>query len=987
VEKWCASPRPKALAPLEELGRAKRATCATGELWWIESHVRIEDDERIARRLLALGAENVAGFSEGGRDECGVWIVRAKINATLDSLAKKERWDSTRALSITRDLARALAACERAAIFPGALDASEAAYENDHGWLIASHLVRSWMGAPATRAASARVRDLPPEQANGAAWDNAANRYALGLAFYRMIAGEPAFAREGLRRAIGREEAAPFAADVARSLRPGVQSFALSLIDPDPKKRPTNAAAIVTRCGEVFGESFSPPSSKRAPIAYDVAPETRARTSAIAIERRPSRNIARPLAAILVASALALAFAIHLRPATTSTPPIRIRDATPLTSMHASDCAPCHARQVAEWQRSVMAHAAKSPLFGALESAVEEQVGKSESCPNGAGILRKTSSDACRDPESGFAISGSGGEHWCVSCHASGENFGRGAMPPWSAISDARAREPMVDLLKRSSLAMEGVSCATCHATIGPVSSHANARGSYEGNATWTSFLTGATFLSRPEDNAGVRGIGNSGYLLDRAIFVGDPRSHRAGDLALHRRSPSSTSHYLASSEFCGACHDVRLFGSDVIASRERGEHFKRLRNAYSEWRAWANDEERAGRVASTCQDCHMSLYPGVCVDGGDGGDGCPRGSHFEKRSPGERADGFVASGSNARSRVSTHYFTSVDVPLTPSFDESFASDDRRDENDLPLGVRQRRALLLAATFRFAIGHASRSGARLQVPIEIENIGAGHRAPAGFSQEREIWVELTVSDSRGDLIYQVGKVDRGDEDLHDKIFLRVTTRDDRTDTNGRPLGVFGADVIDGPDVPTWSPNPARGGSRFVGRGLINFQNGFLRCVRCIGVIDAEGRCEAGIGQGRTRADRFADGDYDIDTGECRSNLSGGNELFETYFPLGSLDADRGIVKAPDAIVDTRSAPPNVPLSYTYDLNTGSHPPPFHIAARLRFRAFPPFLVRAFAAYESAKSIEGKRPSGPQVTNAMLDRIDVVDLKRATTDAP
>ena len=84
----------------------------------------------------------------------------------------------------------------------------------------------------------------------------------------------------------------------------------------------------------------------------------------------------------------------------------------------------------------------------------------------------------------------------------------------------------------------------------------------------------------------------------------------------MHRRTPSEAKSYLGSSEFCGACHDVRLFGTDSLGVREKGEHFKRLRNAYSEWKTWSDTEKVAGRRAATCQDCHMSLYPGVCVAG-----------------------------------------------------------------------------------------------------------------------------------------------------------------------------------------------------------------------------------------------------------------------------------------------------------------------------------------------------------------------------------
>src|SRR5262249_48421200 len=156
-------------------------------------------------------------------------------------------------------------------------------------------------------------------------------------------------------------------------------------------------------------------------------------------------------------------------------------------------------------------------------------------------------------------------------------------------------------------------------------------------------------------------------------------------------------------------------------------------------------------------------------------------------------------------------------------------------------------------------------GARLEIPIRIENTGAGHRVPAGFSQEREIWLEMTVRDGRGDTVYEVGKLPSEDADLRDKIFVSLATSDEIRDAKGRPLGVFGADVIDGPDVPKWSPNPAFGGTSFRGHGLLNLQNGFLRCVRCIGIIDASGQCQPGPGQGRTRADRFDDGAYDIDT--------------------------------------------------------------------------------------------------------------------------
>jgi hypothetical protein len=623
----------------------------------------------------------------------------------------------------------------------------------------------------------------------------------------------------------------------------------------------------------------------------------------------------------------------------------------------ASDCAPCHAREVAEWSASPMAYAARSPLVGALESLVEEQVGRDARCPNGAGVLRSRSgADACFDEKTGVTETGAGGELWCVNCHAPGENLAP-SMPAWSAVRDARAREPIRDLLPASS--REGISCAACHSTVGPVAAHARARG-YEGNATWVSTSTGATFFARPEDARGEPGIANSGYRLERALLLGGA----VDGARVHPEPGAATERYLGSSAFCGACHDVRLFGTDVLGAA-KGEHFKRLRNAYSEWRAWADAEARAGRTAASCQDCHMSLYP--------------------QAPPGTYARGFVAPSSSAQVPVRSHWFTGVEIPFADELPDAVAEDLSVDGNGVPVGVRARRDALLRAALRLDLGQGRVSDGRLEVPLTIENVGAGHRVPAGFSQEREVWVELVIRDARGRVVYEVGRLPRPDADLEDKHFVVVTTSGPRLDARQRPLGLFGATVADGPDVPRWSPNPRAGGTRFVGSGLVNLQNGFLRCVRCVGPVGVDGSCLAR--QGGTRADRYVDGDYDPDTGECRSNLSGDDALFETYFPVGALDSDRGVVKAPDAIVDTRSAPPGVPVTYTYVVDARGHAPPFDVRARLLFRAFPPYLVRAFAAYERAQVQEGRRPSGPQVVESMLRRDDVVELAQVERSVP
>ncbi len=1013
-ESGYARPRGEPVA----VGRALRFVLEDGaELYRLE-----EGDRSVAVRWLALAEHHVGGFVDGGQDARGCWIVRRDA-ASLARLLKGEReglpWE--RAARLALDVAEALAHCEASGIFPGPLGPDTIRVSaTDAAWINAEPLLQGDVGA-ARPSADTEVSPVwcPPEQAEGAAWDAAANRYVLGLVLYKMLCGAHPFAGAGLRRALeaaATEEAPPLPDRVAASLPPGLQGLVLRMLHPDESARPPTAEAIADALSH-----FAPRGGRGAGPAVAVLPlhavegaggrsprglpareprhsssettaSARAGAASPAAARRsppppsPPRSAPRRLAGLALPVVLGVAIAggalAQLEPAKkkAAARSVHIDAQAPLGAreLSAESCAACHPSQAAQWRRSVMGHAIKSPLFNALESLAQEQIGRDFDCPNGAGALRKTNADvACRNSQTGVQVSGAGGEHWCVNCHAPAEVI-EAKMPVWQgkANGDPRSRFPVRDLLGES--AMEGISCNFCHQVHGPVTPRS--RG-YQGNPTWTSFVTGTVFNARPEDLRGVFGIANSGYDMRPETFL-LRRGEEPENGLVHQRPSDETRAYLKSSEFCGSCHDVRLFGTDVIGAT-KGEHFKRLRNGYTEWVEWASTERRKGREPATCQGCHMSTFPGVCEPraGAEGGDGCPPGTRFSARAPGTLSNGFVAQGSLEKTPVSTHYFSGVDLPLAREYPAELLDEAALDSAGIPVSAEARRDQLLRASFAFGLGKVSAGRGRLEIPVKLENVGAGHRVPAGFSQEREIWVHLKVTDARGRVLYEVGRVDRPDQDLRDKIFSVVNTNPRLVDRQGRPEGLFGADVLDGPDRPEWSPRPDLGGTIFRGKGLINLQNGFLRCVRCIGVIAPDGTCQPGPGQGRTRADRYEDGVYDLDTGQCQSNLTGQNALFETYFPVGALDATRGITKAPDAIIDTRSAPPNVELTYNYELDVSGARGPLTIEARLLFRAFPPFLIRAFAAYEREMAALGARPSGPLVDDAMLERLSVVELAK------
>lgn len=686
------------------------------------------------------------------------------------------------------------------------------------------------------------------------------------------------------------------------------------------------------------------------------------------------------LVVVVVLASLAVTFGVLRLGAEPAGPRVSTTRAPLAATDPAARCESCHPRHAAEWGRSVMAHAVTSPLFQSLELLIEEQVGRSARCPEGAGILRRRESGQdCVDARSSVSVTGSGGEGWCVNCHAPAVNLG-GRVPSWNAFARGPDNQPLAELLGPAE--RDGIGCTFCHQVTGPVRADAALRGDYAGNPTWQSLATGAPFSARVSANERRFGIANSGYRLDARALVSAARGRELVSGGAHARTLPEARAYLRSSEFCGSCHDVRLFGTDALG-RDRGEHFKRLRNGYSEWLDYAAGRRSRGLAAPTCQGCHLSTYPGVCVPGARGGDGrddgCPSGTRFEPRAPFELAGGFASAAGGAERPLHPHYFSGVEVPLAPSFALDLAGEAELDGAGLPLGVRARRKLLLEKSVRLALGPLSRRGADVEIPVTVENVGAGHRVPGGFSQERELWVELTVTDERGRVLYTAGHVSAPDADLLDKRFVRVNTQPASIDGEGKPVGLFGADVTDGPDAPRWDPPPELGGTRFRGRGLVSFQNGFLRCVRCIGLVRADGSCEPLPEQRDLRSARYADGDYDPDTGACGSNLTGRAALFETYFPVGALDASRGVSKAPDAIIDTRSLLPATPVTYVYALSLKATR--LRVTARLLFRAFPPYLVRAFADYEAAQAARGARPNGPLVTRAALERLDVVELAR------
>ncbi|RDH89835.1 MAG: hypothetical protein DIZ77_14965 [endosymbiont of Seepiophila jonesi] len=415
-----------------------------------------------------------------------------------------------------------------------------------------------------------------------------------------------------------------------------------------------------------------------------------------------------------------------------------------------------------------MAYSALSPTFSALEA-----LGSAFSVSHGG---------------SGFAA----GDHptalFCQSCHNPADTL-LGSFP---TLSDSNGHA-MRDFATKAGRG--GISCDICHQISGPDTS---------------------------------LGFGRLGDGIANTAFVLEPGDTKFGPLenpepnpthgSAHGQDINMQDGYLRSGEFCGTCHDVRTppdanlaDGVDPVTN----EPFQRLENLFTEWKngPYGPLNNTVGGVV-TCQDCHMDLGPPE-----------PAGSYAEGETTVYPRPRYVFE----REEVSTHYFTGIDIAL---IDFPGQDDEERDENGNLIGQVQRRQILMESAAEIAVSapEAADSGATIPITVHVTNSGTGHNLPSGFSQERQIWVELIVSDNNGQPVYESGTlVDTAHPETGEMEPDGNLDDEDLRNLVG-PNGGSGvidpltleADVIHGPDYNRRHEDPP------VYQGLANFGNEFIR---------------------------------------------------------------------------------------------------------------------------------------------------------------
>lgn len=635
-------------------------------------------------------------------------------------------------------------------------------------------------------------------------------------------------------------------------------------------------------------------------------------------------------------------------------------------------CAECHPRQVEEYRRSTMLYSGFSPVVDALDRALAE-------------VHDQPFTEANR----------------CFECHAPAADR-RGVK------SDGQT--PLRDRFLDATT--DGITCDVCHRITAVTGEHTMA----------LELAPGATKLGPFADP------------IDNAFHTAAQADH------------------MTDASVCGACHDVRLPIEDVTT----GEALGRVENLFTEWKEspWADADHplnpfrgvpgigalhpvEAGAQV-TCQDCHMSLYPArgiadaVGLDAFAGVDPATLTRKAHKLYPiGQAAD---AEGAPLR-RVATHGFFGASVPLVP-FPRAEASYDPAPLSDALLGpepvdpvlqdawwqaraesardaTQTGRIAMLRAALRLSLSDLPAVVApqdTLRVDAWITNVGAGHNVPAGFSQEREVWVALTVRDlgrpctdnaacsdlieaprfpdpraqcrvtradgviepppgegydrwmraersgvceagrcvvyRSGHLIDQDGDGRVADDDLRDAL-VRVDP-DTLAETCALP----------GPDADLRALG--------VQQGLVSFTNQFQRIA-----VDASG---APIPE--PQAERWLRPDVAPDHPEYATQNARYQRLRYAATDPGAALKVMDPVRA-NRFFNDNALRPFEPRVARYDI---ALPPgvvgPLQIETRVRFRFFVPRLLRTLAAREASRD-------APLVTEALVDgALDIVDMVRA-----
>ena len=300
-------------------------------------------------------------------------------------------------------------------------------------------------------------------------------------------------------------------------------------------------------------------------------------------------------------------------------------------------------------------------------------------------------------------------EHYCAECHPRHVDEWKGSMHAYSLQDPVFAA--MVHYGQEETRGALGSFCVQCHTPTGSRNGETDVRVDGAGDAaTYEQPLTGLSQEAMDGVSCVMCHSITNVNTVANAEFELATDGIRRGPISHPDQNPAHSSMYSAlheATQICGTCHVV--VNPNNVA----------LERTHIEW------EQSIFAPTPTCQDCHMPSYEGV-----------------------------AAVGHGPRT-VHDHAFVGVDVSLLPAKD--FA------------GYDEQRAKSEALLKRSATLAVRADPVKQQLELEIHNL-AGHALPSGATADRQMWIELVVTDAAGNRVFESGTLDEnGDLRVDDPL--------------------------------------------------------------------------------------------------------------------------------------------------------------------------------------------------------------------------
>ena len=379
----------------------------------------------------------------------------------------------------------------------------------------------------------------------------------------------------------------------------------------------------------------------------------------------------------------------------------------------ATTCAICHPKQYKEWSVSQHAYSPLSPIYLSLSNKINE------------------------------LANGSNGD-FCLRCHNQvGANLGENSF---------------ASNLERHPTSREGITCVVCHRQNRDYNKASGRLALVEGG------LTEPVFGPRGNEEM-ARTLKES----QKFRMVADPEKPGR---KVHKEAKQFTS--LSSPVFCGSCHDVTLFNGF------------RLEEAFSEYRM-----SPAASQGVTCQDCHMGKVEGkasgyefgpAAIVGGEATKPRKLSSHFFGGPDYSIIHpGIFPHNSEAQQMATLSEWLQFDHEAgwgTDKFEDTVTDrtkfpkrwesvDDRFDAREilnsqfelLKWATEKRLEVLRTGYVLGDIITERADAGGIAFRVQVRNGTDGHNVPTGFTGERLVWLQVTVTDGDGRVVFKSGDRD------------------------------------------------------------------------------------------------------------------------------------------------------------------------------------------------------------------------------------